>query len=262
MKPQNKKTNPDPKNNESPNCGPNVTGNYNALGNNTSSGIPNNKSKNITNIYTCLGPKKWRECPATDRAMVFLTGLVIMCTIFLIGYTKCQVAVSKDAVNTANKALSTQKRFSEIESRAYVCIDSVEILTTKFENCFKVRFYCINPGRTPANHMMIGKKIIKLSPKGNDVYQRDFNLLTTVENDSTKYTPLGPGMNNSIVVKFTSIDYTQSAFDSFKIGIRPFFVYGMITYTDFFNGDDTTRFCYKLTFPDKAEIWSRFNEVK
>jgi hypothetical protein len=271
MVPQDKKQHPDQKKKDSEKSSSKVLSNNNTLGGERGSGIPNNNEDNKAN----LRPIKWKECPATDRAMVFLTGLVIICTIALIGYTKCQVEVSREAVNVSRKiadssyALSksiadSQERFVKIDTRAYLNFKLTGVKVQP-KDTIRVNYEVINSGKTPARYVYQFNTVF-LCPKNridSDNTTTRTNVIDSVaawiKKDIQENDKVGIICGSNIILQYgIKSEWTISPEEQQSENV---YVLGLIKYYDVFNEIHYTWFCLNLLFNGNYIAYDKYNEA-
>jgi hypothetical protein len=198
-----------------------------------------------------------------------LTSVAIAVAVLLFCVTRDQVRIARDALksqdslSTKSIALSktiakTQERAAIIDTRAYVIVDSIEYYPFIPGKKIQINIGCINTGRTPANQMQAAM-IIKLG--GHDMYEHEIRKFEKGLTDFKKSAPLGPGLRTYHEFTVNEI-FTDKNSIAIFINKEPVFIIGMITYTDMFGGNDTTKFCYKFIAPGPFEIWTDYNVVK
>jgi hypothetical protein len=167
---------------------------------------------------------KWKDCSATDRAMVLLTGTLAVFTLILLVFTKKQVS---DIEGSSKKQL-----------RAYISVLTPRLGKDSIRsNPLKVAFIMKNSGHTPAYDVRDFTQLRIVSTKEAD-NMPDPHYFKVGEYHQV----VGPNVE-TLVWKQTDGEPRS------HLGLSPteyrVFLYGKIEYEDIFGANHWTTFCYQ-----------------
>jgi hypothetical protein len=241
----------------------------------------NNKNSKITFW------QRWKRDTPTNQTIAVFTVLIGMLTVPLIIASLFQAKYSRNSIEEAQKALqynrwndslntieqkkmannsislsreiaTTQKHFAKIETRAYIAVTQVNSIFLNTSGLSKISYMIFNSGRTPANNVN-AVQIVKFG--GTGIYQHEVISFEKSLGNETGIQPIIPGVPVIIETEFMK---EISKNDSIEIynNKKSLFIAGIISYTDMFGDNDTTKYCFRFAPPGGFKTITNYNIIK
>ncbi|MGA3287511.1 MAG: hypothetical protein ABSD46_08790 [Bacteroidota bacterium] len=164
--------------------------------------------------------------------------------------TKKSIALAESSFVATKKSLQLAQRNFQIENRPYVGIKNITIDSLEVGKKYVIKIFYQNFGKIPAQNLII-------TGIGEPHTIREYNIFkydTTI--GSIAVVPPSEILFATLV---SDGKLTNEEIDNFRRGNWYLYVYGMITYSDVFNGKDTTTFCFMLDYSSKMFYAGRYN---